>query len=85
MPSNCKENLLDTFRNVVHIGNPNGCGEYTVCGLALDEPSTDHGADRMEDTDLPPTCPDCIYDGRRLLETLRRQLRRVNRGVERHA
>lgn len=80
-----KENLLDTFRNVVHIGNPTGCGEYTVCGLAFDEPATDHGADRMEDTDLPPTCPDCICDGRRLLETLRRQLRRVSRKEEPHA
>lgn len=79
MPSNRKENWLDTFRGVVHIGAPMCGGEYTVCGLAYDEPRSEHGGDAMQETDLPPTCPDCIHDGRILLETLRRQLRRVNR------
>lgn len=80
-----KENWLDTYRGVVHIGAPGGGGEYTVCGLAFDEPVSEHGCDSMQETDLPPTCPDCIYYGRILLETLRRQLRRVNRKKECHA
>lgn len=79
MPSNRKENWLDTFRGVVHIGAPVGGGEYTICGLAYDEPASEHDEDAMVETCLPPTCPDCIYEGRILLETLRRQLRRVNR------
>lgn len=79
MPSNMKDNWLDTFRGVVHIGTPHAGGDYTVCGLAYDEPASEHGADVMEETELPPTCPDCIYYGRNLLGTLRRQLRRVNR------
>lgn len=85
MPSNRKENWLDTFRGVVHIGAPGCGGEYTVCGLAFDEPRSEHGGESMQETNLPPTCPDCISDGRIMLETLRRQLRRVNRKDKRHA
>jgi len=85
MPSNRKENWLDTYRGVVHIGAPGGEGEHTVCGLAFDEPSSEHGGDAMQETALRPTCPDCIADGRILLEILQRQLRRVSRKEEPHA
>ena len=76
---NPKENWLDTYRGVVHIGAPGCGGEYTVCGLAYDEPSSEHDEDAMVETCLPPTCPDCISDGQLLLGILQRQLRRVNR------
>ena len=79
MPSP-KENWLDTYRGVVHIGTPNAGGDYTVCGLAYDEPASEHSADMMEQTDLPPNCPECIYYGRSLLGTLLRQLRRAGKG-----
>ena len=72
-----KPNFYDSYRGVVHIGQPGMGGEFTVCGLACDEPASEHGAEAMKDTDLPPTCPGCIDTGRRLLDTLRRQLRRV--------
>lgn len=70
-------NYLDTFRGVVHINSGAGGGEYTLCGLAFDEPTSEYGADSMTDTDSPVTCPDCISAAEQMLPILRRELKRA--------
>lgn len=73
------DNWKDTLRGVVHLGNSAGGYEYTLCGYAFDEPSSEHGAECMSVTTEVCTCEDCIRIAEEMLPYLRYELRRVSR------
>lgn len=69
-------NMFDPYRNVVHLGSP-GCGnEYTLCGLAFDEPSSEWGYEPMSIVKTPCTCPECKNMAKELLPYLKREIKR---------
>ena len=78
-----KQNLKDTFRGVVHIGQCGPGYEFTLCGLAWDEPCSEWGAETMEDTDAVCTCPDCYHILNELLPKLQRESKRMERKFKR--
>lgn len=69
-------NMFDPYRNVVHLGYPNSGGEFTLCGLAFDEPSSEWGCDSMRDIKTPCTCPECKSMAKELLPYLKREMKR---------
>ena len=74
-------NWEDTYRGVIHLASPGGGYEYTLCGLAWDEPSSEYGADVMEQTSKACTCRDCIGHARFLLPYLKREISRIDKGT----
>ena len=70
-------NLYDKYRNVVHLSSPL-CGyEYTLCGLAYDEPSSEHGVVSMHYVNDACTCEDCIMTMNELIPYLKREKRKA--------
>jgi len=70
-------NLKEQSTGIVHICNPNGSGEYTLCGLSFDEPSSERGEKCMVDSDDVCNCKECISAARKLIPVMRRELNRV--------
>ena len=77
------ENWEDSYRGVVHLGTFGCGGEYTLCGLAYDEPVSEHHAEVMVSTSDVCTCEHCLLAMRNLLPYLKRESRKVEkRGVK---
>lgn len=74
-----KNNWKDTYRGVVHLGMTGGGDEFTLCGLAYDEPASEHGADVMEVTSAVANCHDCISTAMKLMPYLEKEMKRVTK------
>lgn len=74
-----KNNWKDTYRGVVHLGMTGGGDEFTLCGLAYDEPASEHGADVMEMTSAVANCHDCINCAKSLMPYLEKEMKRVTK------
>lgn len=73
--------MLEPATGIIHINHPTACGgEFTLCGVAYDEPASERGEPAMVDCDLPANCPECLRDARVLLPILRHELRRAEGG-----
>ena len=70
---------LEPSTGVIHLTSF-ACGdEYTLCGLAFDEPSSERGEESMVQTDKPCTCELCWTQARKLYPYLKKQINRLNR------
>ena len=73
------KNWYDEYRHVVHLASP-WCGyEYTLCGLAYNEPSSEHGVDSMHRVSNACTCEECIRIMNELIPYLNREKRKVQK------
>lgn len=72
-------NWKDDYRGVVHLSSGACGGEFTLCGYAYDEPSSEHGAEVMRPTTEAVTCEYCISEMRTLLPYLKSESRKLNR------
>lgn len=74
-----KPHYIEPSTGVVHLKSEMCGGEYTLCGLAFDEPASERGEECMEDSDAPCNCPECIETAKRLLPYLQREMRRLKK------
>lgn len=82
MKANQKLNWYDSYRGVVHLTSFNQGNEFTLCGLAFDEPSSEHGGERMVYTDKPCTCAECAKMANILLPYLKKEVKRIKDTIE---
>lgn len=75
-----KTHFIEPDTGIVHIINDDmGCGEFTLCGLAFDEPSSERGEEPMRYTDAPCNCEECIAIAQRMLASLKKEVRRLKK------
>ena len=71
------EKMIEPETGVVHLMDPSGCGEYTMCGIAFDEPSSERNQQVMAYTKEKINCPDCIETARQLHNYLTGALKEI--------
>ena len=77
------ENWDDSYRGVVHLGSVGGLAdEFTLCGLAFDEPLSEHGGEAMRPSGEPCTCRECATVARAMLPYLKKEVRRIGRTID---
>lgn len=74
-----KHQWLEPSTGVIHL-TMFACGdEYTLCGLAFDEPSSERGEESMVQTDKLCNCEYCWACANKLFPYLKQQLNRKRR------
>lgn len=72
--------FIEPSTGIVHIKNESVCGgEFTLCGVAFDEPHSERGEDFMQDSDDPCNCEECIAVAKQLLPCLKYEIRRLKK------
>lgn len=71
------EKMVEPSTGIVHLMDPTvSGGEYTFCGIAWDEPATEHRGEAMVDTKLPINCEECLRNARILKNYTTRALKK---------
>ena len=75
-------NMKEPSTGVVHLWNGSYCGiaahEYTLCGLAYDEPASERGQKVMIPSKEPCNCPHCYRQAASLIPYLKKQFKRID-------
>lgn len=79
-----KDQWLEPSTGVVHLDGVCDDGEFTLCGLSFDAPSTEDGEITMVKTDKACNCDFCWDIANRIFPYLKQQLSRQRR-IERKA
>lgn len=75
-----KPHYIEPSTGIVHIKHCWMCGgEYTLCGVAFDEPQSERGEEPMQESDAPCNCPECISLAKNMLPFLQREMRRLKK------